>query len=83
MGLWYSPFQLETVGVKEPPDAGSIPAPATRKTKTPALRWCFCLCEAGEVVGLYAGTGDAHSFQSFFKCDDHSVRSGEIKSAFV
>lgn len=29
-GSWYSPFQLEIVGVKEPPDAGSIPAPATR-----------------------------------------------------
>ena len=31
MGLWYSPFLLETAGVKEPPDAGSIPAPATRE----------------------------------------------------
>jgi len=29
-GTWDSPFLLETIGVKEPPDAGSIPAPATR-----------------------------------------------------
>ncbi len=30
MGSWDSPFLPETKGVKEPPDAGAIPAPATR-----------------------------------------------------
>ena len=29
MGEWYSPFFLETEGVKEPEGAGAIPAPAT------------------------------------------------------
>lgn len=29
-GAWYSPFLLEISGVKEPPDPGSIPGPATR-----------------------------------------------------
>ena len=48
MGLWYSPFQLETAGVKEPPDAGSIPAPATRsKQKAPSGAFCICAV-AGE-----------------------------------
>ena len=38
MGLWYSPFLLETSGVKEPPDAGSIPAPATKWTELESTR---------------------------------------------
>ena len=29
-GTWYSPFPSEMLGVKEPPDAGAIPAPATK-----------------------------------------------------
>jgi len=35
VGSWDSPFSLETLSVKEPPDAGSIPAPATRIQKRP------------------------------------------------
>jgi len=50
MGLWYSPFRLETVGVKEPPDAGSIPAPATSKEKDLSRTGLF-LCFA-EVHGI-------------------------------
>ena len=39
MGLWYSPFLLETVGVKEPPDPGSIPGPATRLDTQKGVRF--------------------------------------------
>lgn len=34
-GRWYSPFFLETEGVKEPEGAGAIPAPATRSDFAP------------------------------------------------
>ncbi len=44
MGLWYSPFQLETAGVREPPDAGSIPAPATRLEMAPYGAFSFTCC---------------------------------------
>ncbi|TSC80047.1 MAG: hypothetical protein G01um101429_251 [Parcubacteria group bacterium Gr01-1014_29] len=33
IGEWYSPFFLETGGVKEPEGAGAIPAPATTQSE--------------------------------------------------
>lgn len=35
VGEWYSPFLLETEGVKEPEGAGAIPVPATSSDFAP------------------------------------------------